>query len=157
MERQDLIENLAQTLAEVLEVQAFLFAEPVAPASLILPEGPGVRASISFVGASLNGSIELLCPQSLCGELAANILGVEAEEIESETDAEDALKEVLNIACGQFLTRCYGSGPVFTLSLPCLEPATTEEWKSWVGQAEVLGLEIEATPLLARLSLVAAG
>jgi hypothetical protein len=52
--------------------------------------------------------------------LATNVLGMEAEELSPE-HARDALKELVNVTCGELLVALSGKKTVFNLSVPVIE------------------------------------
>ncbi len=107
---------LRETISEILESFAFLFAEPVEDAPL--PEGASDYryASVNFNGAS-QGMLFVCADRDLCAELAANVLGAEAEEVD-EACAMDALKELANIVVGSLMARLFGTDKVCELSAP---------------------------------------
>jgi CheY-specific phosphatase CheX len=88
----------------------------------ILPEStePLVTATVAFRGAT-TGSISLCIVRSLLGPLAANMLG-EMEDDALEEKGGDALKEITNMICGNFLTMWMGEQEIFELSPPEIQP-----------------------------------
>lgn len=152
MMTQDTTIELAEAVENVLDVQAFMFAENADLDELDPPEESCLHSSISFEGETC-GRIDLIFPQELCVELAANVLGIEAEEVDDDEDAEDALKELLNVICGQFLTRHFGSEPVFHLTIPQVESLELETWEEWKGRAGTTGFEVDFSPVLVHLML----
>lgn len=101
--------------SEVLANAAFLFAEE-GEAGLI-PDDPWLETRIGYRGP-FRGELKLLCPRAFATLLAANLLGIEAEDDDAKSKAEDAVGELLNIICGQFITTVYGSSAIFDLSIP---------------------------------------
>ncbi len=108
---------LTEIFCRVLEEFAFLFAEPVENEEITSAPGPGFTAKMTFSGP-ITGQITLFVPESLIYVIAANALGVEPEDTQRAVLAQDALKELLNITCGQLLTALAGETPVFHLSVP---------------------------------------
>lgn len=144
------LDALIAAVQAVLSVQAFMVAEPM---DIDLLEAPGescLRATIRYSGVA-DGGMALVFPVSLAAELAANMLGVPADESDDRSDAADALMELLNIACGQYLTRRYGTAPVFTLTIPQVEHLGAGEWEHCCRQADVVGLDVDFSPALVRI------
>lgn len=139
---------LHEIATEVLEKIAFMFAEPVDGAVLAAPEGPVVKASICF-GGPMRGRIELLAALAMGQELASNMLGVEPAAV-SERQARDAMGELLNVLCGQLLTRLAGTEPVFELHPPEASLVAAADWLTMLEQEDVLALMIDERPVLLR-------
>ncbi|MDP6699057.1 MAG: chemotaxis protein CheX, partial [Candidatus Latescibacteria bacterium] len=91
--------QLEQVIAGVLQELAFMFADPADEDDAVAPNEECIKATIAFKGP-VSGDLGLIFPRSLCFELIANILGLEQEDISEPSDAEDALKELLNVVCG---------------------------------------------------------
>ena len=50
--------------------------------------------------------------------LAANLLGTDPMDDDAKSKANDAVKEFMNIVCGQFITASHGTEDVFDLTIP---------------------------------------
>ena len=113
----DIKETLRETIAEVLETFAFLFADP--GEDVVLPEKPGAfrYASVNFSGASGQGFVFICADFDICAELAANVLGVEPGEVDEKCSS-DALGELVNIVAGSVLARLFGVEEVCDLTAP---------------------------------------
>ena len=121
-------EILTQVFTEVLEQLAFMFAEPPEDSPPALGGNGIVQVSMEFHGP-FNGEIELVVPRDICEELAANVLGLDPED-EMVTQAPfDALKELLNVTCGNVLTTLAGDVPVFDLTIPEIKELDKALWK----------------------------
>jgi len=118
---------LDETLCEVLEKQAFLFAEETEPGDVPPQTGKMLSARITFAG-TFSGTISLYVTEAMCCEIAANFLGVDADAPGITGKAPDALKEILNVVCGNFLTAAAGDGPVFDLTVPQSAEHDGGEW-----------------------------
>ena len=143
---------LDATLCEVLEKQAFVFAEEVAVDDIPEQAGVMLHAWISFSGP-FSGTLRFYAPESMCCEIAANFLGVEPDEPGITEKAPDAMKEMLNVICGNFLTAAAGDGPVFDLTVPQANPVTQEEWKRVLSDPAVMSYLAEDHVVLCRLEL----
>jgi len=140
-------ETLIDVFCQVLEQVAFAFGEETSKEEL---PSDGVsnylRCSICFKGP-FKGTIEMTLPTDFCEELAANTLGVEQEEITPEMAA-DALKEVANVTCGQWLTTIAGDRPVFDLTIPNIEPLDSQGWKQLYDGASSIAMIVDDVPAL---------
>ena len=144
--------TLETVISNVLQELAFMFADPGTDEDAIAPQEACLKAKISFQGP-LCGDLGLVFPQSLCFEMIANILGLEPEDISEPGDAEDALKELLNIVCGQFLTSAFGSGLVFDLSIPTVEHLDSVAWDQQQQAPDTTVLLVEDEPVLFDLAM----
>lgn len=138
---------LEQVAARVLEDTAFVFAlpraEPIAEDAWT-PLGVGLQ----FRGP-VNGHCELWAQRELGLLISANMLGMDEGSPDAGAACVDALKEALNIFCGNFLTELAGEEPVFALAPPTkLEsltpmPAGHRSVETW--------LDADGHPVLMRL------
>ncbi len=124
-------EQLEQAVVEsttmVMETSAFMTIWQWTEEDGDLPQ-PDIAATITFTGAR-DGRLTLRLASEVLPLLSKNMLGDFDESEPSPDAAQDALKEMLNMMCGNVLTAWYGSDPVFKLHPP-----------------EVLTPEAEATP-----------
>ncbi len=110
--------TLTAIFSDVLANLAFMFTdEDDAP-----PEADGgwSEASIEYHGC-VGGALRLVYPKPFAIELAANLLGTDPADVDAESQAADAVKELMNIICGQLVTAMHGTGAVFNLSIPQVE------------------------------------
>lgn len=112
---------LAEVAAATLERLAFLFAAPA--------EGEPEPAAAPMLGARLefrgpiSGAIAIAMATPAAGELAANMLGLPDGEAPDEAARADALKELLNVICGNLLPAVAGETAEFSLGAPELAGA----------------------------------
>jgi CheY-specific phosphatase CheX len=140
----------------VLERFAFILAEADADgapgAEWGKRGGEYLHVSITFSGLS-EGVVNLMAPDGLCRQLAANVLGGELDEVTGE-QAEDALKELANVVCGELIERLFGTDSVFHLTVPTLLRADEGKWRELMADPAALRLVVEDSVLLANLLLV---
>lgn len=115
-------------MAEVLETMAFMFADPCESEEMPEEIPDAIKASMEFCGEEGFGAISLTVPALMCMELASNILGMEQDDPNSQSKAEDALKELLNVVTGRLATGVFGTKPVFTLSVPEVVIMDRDSW-----------------------------
>lgn len=106
---------LASLAAEVLGDLAFMIAddEPQAPA----PGTIWLQGEVGYRGP-VCGSVQCWVTRSFAVSLAANLLGTDPNDAEAFTDAEDAVRELLNVLCGHLVTAWHGREAVFNLTIP---------------------------------------
>lgn len=132
--------TLTTIFSEVLADLAFMFDEDAdvgaAAASAWL------ETTISYHGPC-QGTLRLRCSRDFCALLAANLLGVEPDDQDAGAQAEDAVKEFMNIVCGQLVTALHGAESAFNLTIP--EIHRLPETPAWgnPGQGEVATLAVE--------------
>ena len=141
-------ELLVRVLEVVLEQLAFMFGEAATKEEMITEGEKYLHATMSYKG-SQTGSLGVAIPAEMSVVLAANILGIdEGEEVASEKSI-DALKELLNIFCGQMLTTVYGEEPVFDLSVPEVKEIDKDSWEELLDCPDAIAMMVEDVPLIA--------
>ncbi len=125
--RAELEERMSQVAIDTLEKLAFMFA--------FSDEGeegrPGdsmVAGSISFTGP-FSGTLAVTISIELLQELAANMLGLDDGEETTQDHQSDALKETINVICGNLLPAIAGDEVVFDIGVPMVLPADQEMTK----------------------------
>jgi CheY-specific phosphatase CheX len=145
----DLQQKLSEVLENVLEQFAFMFCDSTTPDEIPEPSGVLLHTSMQFNGPS-SGSLDMMTPQALAIEIAANAMGIEQEE-EAAAGASDALRELLNIICGQMLTAFAGDEPVFDITIPNVTACDHEAWKELVSDERTGVFMVEDYPFLLRV------
>jgi hypothetical protein len=146
----DPADALAEAAVDVLEKQAFMLGERCPKHELVTEADTFWLARMEFSGPAW-GELGIEMPAGACGELAANMLGVDTESSLTREDAADALGELLNVICGQWLTARYGVEPVFDLSIPQVVEEGCVEWETTMAAAETIGLLVDDEPALVYL------
>ena len=113
-----------ESAAKVFETSAFMSVYPWEDGNE-LPM-PDISATMKFSGHS-NGWLTLQLVSRILDMLAENMLGEPPEGDDADEKRQDALKEVLNMICGNFLTQWAGEEPVFELSPPTIVDLNTPE------------------------------
>jgi len=110
--------------SETFEGLAFMFGFPEDDASAVSNEDM-IFAQVDFEGA-FSGRVVLAVSRSPVEELTANMLGLEDEETDvSPEDQADALRETLNVICGNLLPAIGGKDTVFDIHSPEILPDAT--------------------------------
>ena len=113
---QQLEKTLSDIAADSLEKLAFIFAFPAEEADTGQPDSM-VTASVSFAG-SFSGLLVMKVSTESLPELAGNMLGVDEDEETTLDQQHDALKETLNVICGNLLPEIAGRQEVFHIDSP---------------------------------------
>ena len=111
-------EIMLQVTVDTLEKLAFMFAQPEDGG----PEdstGSGTKAGVAFEGP-FGGALMMSVSEEVLRELSANMLGVDDEET-TRDQRHDALKETMNILCGNLLPVIAGKEAVFDIGTPKIE------------------------------------
>jgi chemotaxis protein CheY-P-specific phosphatase CheC len=136
----------AEVIGRIIGEAAFMFIDPIDAKDRPVSEEwkvQGVR--LSFNG-DVSGEFRFWAPVSLSREIAVNMLGVDQSEPLPDEKLQDALKEIVNIIVGNFLTDMYGDGVAATLGLPCMiDPAKLPIDR---GNPDALWLSMEGEAIL---------
>ena len=140
-------EILSSTFIETMEKTAFIFSDPLDKSDFEIVNKKYVSAVISFFG-KYRGAIVIAAPEQTSSIIAANMLGLEPEEEESEKKAIDAFTETVNILCGQFLTNAFGQEETFLLSTPVAGVCSVEKVKEMEQGEDAICFSVEGEPFI---------
>ncbi len=107
--------TLATIFSEVLQNLAFMFSDDDEAETVACDRWLETR--IGYTGPA-QGTLRLRCPRDFSVLLAGNLLGIDPQAPDSEHQACDAVKEFMNILCGQLITALHGTEDVFDLTIP---------------------------------------
>lgn len=119
---QDHAEILTESVSEVLETIAYLCPVPVAGEENgqdTDSDGKSDCIGITFQGP-VSGKLFITFPDTLSLMIAASMLGIEENDPDLQKKRIDAIKEILNIICGNLLIKLYGESVVFRIGSPYL-------------------------------------
>jgi chemotaxis protein CheY-P-specific phosphatase CheC len=140
---------LATVFSQVAENLAFMFIDTPEDEDFDLGVTKFVRASMRFHGP-FAGRLAIAVPEAMCPEIAANVLGLDPGDELVTNQPYDALKELLNVTCGNLLTAVAGDDPVFDLTVPEVEPLNRDAWDAFKEEAGVVSFVVEDKPVLLR-------
>jgi chemotaxis protein CheY-P-specific phosphatase CheC len=143
---------ITKVFSSIFEDFAFMFAEEALDLE-INSIGECFRAKIEFKSKSKKGYLEVIAPKEFCDETAKNILGIDVEELPPDS-GENALKELLNISCGYFLSEKYGTDEVFDLSIPVTSPVLQKEWNLLYNNVQYTIFLVDDSPVLAGFAIL---
>lgn len=146
MNKEPINEIARQVVSRILEDAVFVFTDALEQEEkpeldTWKPEG----VSLYFTGQP-SGVFRLWVDNAFARIAARNMLGVELDDEQSAQRGKDALKEILNIIVGNFLTEVYGDTPVFSLGLP--QPVAIEKLSDDYRAENSLWLKAEDIPML---------
>jgi hypothetical protein len=141
-----------QTIGRILGEAAFIFTDKLEKNAIPALETWGPEGvSLKFNGEP-SGIIRMWVSPGFACFAAANMLGVEDGTDVARQKGMDALKELLNMIVGNFITEAYGEAPVFKLALP--QKLESEELEKDYLDPEAIWLEAEGNPILFTVSLL---
>ena len=143
---------LARVFTDILEQMAFMFGDGATAENFRELSDEILMAQMQFHGA-MRGSLQLAVPVGMCPELAANFLGTEPEEAEDPRIYKDALKELLNVTCGNVLTAVAGEDPVFDLTVPEVTELASGDRESLTEDDATAFMLIDEYPVAIRLTI----
>lgn len=144
------MDTLRQVFAEVAENLAFMFAEVPEEDEFPEAEPPCMLAQMSFLGP-FNGKLYIAVPQHMCPEIAANVLGLDPDDELVVKQPTDALKELLNVTCGNLLTTMAGEDPIFDLTPPEVVVLDKKGWDDFAAAPGTVRFIVDENPVLLRM------
>ena len=146
MMNEKLDQIITQISIDTLEKLAFMFAFPEDDGEEANGTGDAnghVRASVAFSGP-FDGTlaIEMTLPE--LSELTVNMLGLDTDNEVTTEQRHDALKETLNVICGNMLPAIAGKKAVFNIEVPRIrEPNESMAADSQQQPRSVVRLNLE--------------
>lgn len=112
-------ELLNQVGEEIFESLAFMLVMPGIDDEDAPPPAPEARiaAQVEFSGP-FDGSVAVVLQRDMLVELATNMLGMDEDQPPGPEAQTDALKELLNVICGNLLPKLAGAEAVFDVHPP---------------------------------------
>jgi CheY-specific phosphatase CheX len=133
---------LGAVVAETLEQFAFLFGEQEDPEGAQPEPRAYLQATIHFDGGGDQGTLRIATTEDLCREMAANILGLDPDEIPGDA-TEDAIKELANVLVGTLTVRRLGVNVPCALDTPQAQSLTATQMKALMKEQGSLCFNVE--------------
>jgi len=131
---------------DTLEKLAFMFAFPEEDGDETNRAGDAngsVHASVAFSGP-FDGTLAIEMTQAELSELTVNMLGLDTDNEVKPEQRHDALKETLNVICGNMLPAIAGKQAVFNIEVPRIrEPNQSMAGESDQQLRSVVRLNLE--------------
>ncbi len=130
----------------MFEKMGFLLGESADKADFkIDAEAQPIRGEIKFRGTAF-GSLSIVTTKKLAEMLASNILGLSDDEKPDEISVYDAVKEFLNVFCGNILAEMTEKEDSVDLLVPETGRITEEYMKGVVHNPESVFVMVEGEP-----------
>jgi len=100
-----------------------------------------------------NGELGLIMEQPLAMRIAARILGNDSTVDVSDEMIEDAIRELINVVCGHFVTLMYGYTPVLKLSIPKVTRVGYAICNMLMTKPDACTFLVEESPLIGQVKL----
>ena len=144
--------QVCSTFMEVVEKLTFMFGEVVDKSEVDSPGTPFTLASMSFTG-DVKGMLSVAVPTEMTAEIAANILGLDPEDVQPDEMMNDALAEMLNVVCGHVIMALVGTGANFKLDSPLTCPVDEMTYNAMLDSDDFVGLMLDDSPVFLGLKL----
>ncbi len=109
--------TLASIFSDILTDLAFMFTDD--QEADLAPGDTWLETVIGYAGSQC-GTLRLRCTRDFSIRLAANLLGIDANDDDAQTKASDAVKEFMNVVCGHLVTTLHGTEEAFNLTIPSI-------------------------------------
>jgi len=143
-------ETLTTVFSEIIESLAFMFVEDPEDDTVFTTGTEFVQVQMGFSGP-FKGDLTIAVPVDMCPELASNVLGLDPDDELVTHNPYDALKELLNIICGNLLTALAGEEPVFDLTIPEVTLLDKAGWTAFMEKEGTVRFVADDNPVLLRL------
>lgn len=110
--------DLRMLVADIFGDLAFLIADE--DACPVDASAKWLHGVVSYRGP-FDGALECWTTDKFARGLAANMLGIDLADEPAADTAKDALCELMNVLCGNLVTRLHGRDLVFDLSPPAVD------------------------------------
>jgi len=140
-------ETVNATFMNIVERLTFMFGEPMDKDDLDTENVDFTLARMSFVG-DMTGTLSVAVPSAITAEIAANILGLEPEDISDAAMLDDALGEMLNVVCGHVIMDLMGKEANFKLQAPEVLPVDESVLVEMLASPDFVGFELDDSPAL---------
>lgn len=139
----ELVQPLQQVAEETFQSLAFMFS--MGPDESGPAQAPGAitAVSVAFAGP-FGGQVVLWVTDDMLPPLAGNMLGLDDGEAATAEQQHDALKELLNVICGNLLPAIAGCQEVFNVRTPQVVQPKPAEAPDFSGAAAVAALTLDS-------------
>lgn len=108
--------------AAVIDLFDTMLSMPVKPTTEPMPESMDEQLMVGFISLAgkVMGSVDIQVARGLAVKMAAGMLGMEPEEIETEEEIKDVIREICNIIGGHLKSNFCDAGLTCEISSPSL-------------------------------------
>jgi chemotaxis protein CheY-P-specific phosphatase CheC len=148
---------LRLTAEKILTEWAHMLVDEVRPSPELFTSDSNIYLAWADLKGVIDGSVSILAQDSFLTALAANLLGVDPDEVPSEAEKTDALREMANVIAGNFLTEAYGTDTIFDVIQPQVSEVAEEELNRFMGRKVVFSFLADDAPVALSFSMRSAG
>ena len=116
----DIIQAVRGAVVELFDTMLSMEIKPAEGTPQDLDENEIVMVGFVSLAGKVNGSVNIRVSQTMAREMAAGMLGMELDEIESEEEVKDVLREVCNIVAGGLKSNFCDAGLACQISTPAI-------------------------------------
>ncbi|RJP19962.1 MAG: hypothetical protein C4527_25950 [Candidatus Omnitrophota bacterium] len=143
----DYREHLIATATEVFEKFAFMFVDDAEKDIKESDVSMSVQSTMKFTGEK-EGAIMIAVPDDLHLELAANVLGMDMGDEMVVEQADDAVKELLNVFSGHMMTTVFGEEALFNFCTPEITRLNAMQWQTLKNRPDIVEISVDDHPVL---------
>ncbi|HHO75668.1 MAG TPA: response regulator [Deltaproteobacteria bacterium] len=115
-------------------------------------QGDAINVRIEYMGWH-TGELGLILERTLVSRIAARIMGLDDTEDISDDMIEDALRELMNVVCGHFITLMYGEKSLIDVSTPQVYPVKNALCNVLRSSPDIHAFMIDDSPALGRVRI----
>ncbi|HOO47511.1 MAG TPA: response regulator [Deltaproteobacteria bacterium] len=145
-------EFLLQAMQQVMPSMASM--SPGFPESGDVPvmQGDALNVNIAYSGWH-SGEIGLILERQVVSRIAARIMGLDDAEDISDDMIDDALRELMNVICGHFITLMYGDKSVLDVATPQVFPVKNALCNMLRSSPDIHAFMLDDAPALGRIRI----
>ncbi len=147
---------MEQAVISVVAAMTGMSAEVIEARDIPPFEIPLINARIAYSGP-YSGDLGLMIEQPLAELIGMHMLGFGPGEHLIQDMIDDAVKELLNVVCGRFLTLMFGSKPVFSLNIPQAFPLGAQVCNALVQNSPLLAFRVEGYTIIGNVRMKKSG
>lgn len=142
-------DTLRNVFIDIAENMVFMFVETPEETPMPVRDSVYIQTYLGFTGA-FQGALAMTVPESVCAGMAANILGIDPSEEQAKRLQYDALKEFLNVLCGNLLSAIAGEEASFKLMIPDVKKLDRNGWEAFRQAPGAIPFLMDDSPALLR-------
>jgi len=146
-------EVIKKIFSDVMEKLALMFCVPLENVDFPIEKEGYIQARMYFSSDKAYGMLSMTIPDEDYYEIAANFLNIESVAKVDEDEAIDALKEVLNITCGQILGAIEDSALLYELTVPEVSFFDSPFSINLINSPNSFCFKADDTPILLQFSI----
>lgn len=151
----DIKESIARSVRELFDTMLDMAVEPLAMGSRPPTDGHNLIGSLTFAGEVV-GSINIQVGEPFARAMTAAMLGMEPEEIESDEEIKDVIREICNIVGGNLKTDFENAGMSCAISTPSITAGQDFEMETLnMDRYEYFGFQFETDTVFVELAVKA--